>query len=288
MNFYLLQDDQATSALLRGLIENDFDNTLVGLTADPNRAYEELLQLRVDIMILPYQPHGMDGVELIYRLQQVNNYPHFIMVGPPTPAAKEAAYRAGCDFYLPHPLNHTEARHIIRQVATHVRLLNRVNRIYEISSSSIAPYNRPQAAQRRQMDHVDTVLRFLGIASETGSEDIRKIIRVMIDQKTSFSSIDFQRDFHADDHEKKIAYQRIRRALRVGITNLATMCIDYPDNEMLLDYANNLFEYQNIHVEMQHQNGKELERGQISLQHFFDGLLQEIYRVKRDSNNELW
>ena len=98
MNFYLLQDDQATSALLRDLIENDFDNTLVGLTADPNRAYEELLQLRVDIMILPYQPHGMDGVELIYRLQQVNNHPHFIMVGPPTPAAKEAAYRAAVTF----------------------------------------------------------------------------------------------------------------------------------------------------------------------------------------------
>lgn len=109
MNFYLLQDDQATSALLRDLIENDFDNTLVGLTADPNRAYEELLQLRVDIMILPYQPHGMDGVELIYRLQQVNNHPHFIMVGPPTPAAKEAAYRAGCDFYLPQP--HRSAPH---------------------------------------------------------------------------------------------------------------------------------------------------------------------------------
>ncbi|MDD6421404.1 MAG: DNA-binding domain-containing protein, partial [Lactobacillus delbrueckii] len=79
-----------------------------------------------------------------------------------------------------------------------------------------------------------------------------------------------------------------RRTLHIGIVNLATMCIDYPDNEMLLDYANNLFEYQNIHVEMQHQNGKELERGQISLQHFFDGLLQESYRVKRDSNNELW
>ena len=112
MNFYLLQDDRATSALLRDLIENDFDNTLVGLTADPNRAYEELLQLRVDIMILPYQPHGMDGVELIYRLQQVNNQPHFIMVGPPIPIAKEAAYRAGCDFYLSHPLNPVSYTHL--------------------------------------------------------------------------------------------------------------------------------------------------------------------------------
>lgn len=128
------------------------------------------------------------------------------------------------------------------------------------------------------MDHVDTVLRFLGIASETGSEDIRKIIRVMIDQKASFSSIDFQRDFHADDHEKKIAYQRIRRALRVGITNLATMCIDYPENDILLEYANNLFEYQNIHVEIQRLHHQDVRRGQVSIQRFFDGLLQESAR----------
>ncbi len=280
MNFYLLESDQASIALLRDLIENDFDNTLVGLTADPNRAYEELLQLRVDIMIVSYQVPGMSGVEMIHRLQQVNNRPHFIMIGPSTsPVVKEEAYRAGCDFYLPLPLNRTETRSIIRQVATHVRLLNRVNQIYEIASSSIAPYNRPQSTQRRQMDHVDEVLRFLGIAAETGSKDIRKIIRVMIDQKITFSSLDYQRDFHISDHEKKITFQRIRRALRVGITNLATMCMDYPENDILLEYANNLFEYQNIHIEIQRlRNNEDVRRGQVSIQHFFDGLLQESSR----------
>ena len=111
MNFYLLQDDQATSALLRDLIENDFDNTLVGLTADPNRAYEELLQLRVDIMILPYQPHGMDGVELIYRLQQVNNHPHFIMVGPPTPPPRRPPTGLAVTFTFLTPQPHRSAPH---------------------------------------------------------------------------------------------------------------------------------------------------------------------------------
>lgn len=160
--------------------------------------------------------------------------------------------------------------------------------ISELSGSLNNPYGRQQTTNHQQIDHVTDTLRFLGIASEKGYEDIMKIIRLMVVKDMSFDQIDLEESFGINSREKKVIYQRIRRTLHIGIVNLATMCIDYPDNEMLLDYANNLFEYQNIHVEMQHQNGKELERGQISLQHFFDGLLQESYRVKRDSNNELW
>lgn len=127
------------------------------------------------------------------------------------------------------------------------------------------------------MDRVDAILRFLGIAAETGSEDIRKIIRLMVDQKATFAAIDFSRDLHLDDHAKKITYQRIRRALRMGIVNLATMFTDYPENEILLEYANNLFEYQNVHIEIQRLRNEKVRHGQISIQHFFDGLLQESY-----------
>ncbi|MDN3537535.1 DNA-binding domain-containing protein [Limosilactobacillus fermentum] len=64
----------------------------------------------------------------------------------------------------------------------------------------------------------------------------------------------------------------------MGITNLATMCIDYPENDILLEYANNLFEYQNIHVEIQRLHHQDVRRGQVSIQRFFDGLLQESAR----------
>jgi len=128
------------------------------------------------------------------------------------------------------------------------------------------------------MDHVNEVLRFIGIASDTGSKDIRKIIRLMIDQNLSLNSINFERDFNITDHKKKVIYQRIRRELRVGVVNLAAMCMDYPENDILLEYANNLFDYQNIHIEIQRLKGKKIQRGQVSIQHFFDGLLQESFR----------
>lgn len=278
MNFYLLENHQQNQSMLRDLIEADFANNLVGLTADPEVAYGDLLQLRVDVMILPTTIAGETAVDLIHRLVQAHSQPHFIVTGPPQdPAAKSALYQAGADFLLPTPLNLDEVRRVLHLVAELGHLTNQVTMIYELAAHSHAPYQRPQSAQRHQMDRVNSILRFLGIAAETGSEDIRKVIRLMVDQKLNFATVDFARDLHLTDHEKKITYQRIRRALRMGIANLATMCTDYPENEILLEYANNLFEYQNVHVEIQRLHNEKVRRGQVSIQHFFDGLLQESY-----------
>ena len=41
----------------------------------------------------------------------------------------------------------------------------------------------------------------------------------------------------------KIIFQRIRRDIKTGLNNLAHMCMDYPENDIILEYANNLYEY---------------------------------------------
>ena len=97
----------------------------------------------------------------------------------------------------------------------------------------------------------------------------------MVDQKRGFSDIDFASVLHFDANTKKIVFQRIRRALKVGLNNLANMFLDYPENEILMEYANNLFGYKNVHNEVLKLKGVQNNGGQISLQHFFDGLLQE-------------
>lgn len=239
--------------------------------------------------MVDYDLAPFDGLALLRRLKQANILPRVIMTAnTPSESVITAAYQNGCDFFIHHQLNSEEIAHISKIISTTLQLLSNMRVISELSGSLNNPYGRQQTTHRQQIDHVTDTLRFLGIASEKGYDDIMKIIRLMVDKDMSFDQIDLEESFGISSREKKVIYQRIRRTLHIGIVNLATMCIDYPDNEMLLDYANNLFEYQNIHVEMQHQNSKELERGQISLQHFFDGLLQESYRVKRDSNNELW
>ncbi len=278
MNFYILNSCPENIKILQKLIENDFDNILVGMTDNPEKAYNDLLQLRVDIMVLSYELMGTTGINLVHKLQKAHSTPHFIMTAQKiTPTIKSQVYQVGCDFLLDQPFNLEETKHVIRYVSTQVKLTSRLNAIYKLASTSTSPYQLPQSTQRRQMNHVNEVLRFLGIAAENGSEDIRKIIRLMIDQNLNFGSVNFQRDLNMDSHEKKIVYQRIRRALRVGVTNIATMCTDYPENDILLEYANNLFEYQNVHIEIQRFKNDKIRRGQISIQHFFDGLLQESF-----------
>lgn len=54
------------------------------------------------------------------------------------------------------------------------------------------------------------------------------------------------------------------------------MCMDYPENDIILEYANNLYEYKNVHNEISFLKGERTNGGQVSLKHFFNGLIQEI------------
>lgn len=289
MHFYITNKNTKNLQLISDALEQNFENIIVGRSTNAQRTFDDLHQLRVDVLVVDYDLAPFDGLALLRRLKQANILPRVIMTAnTPSESLITAAYQNGCDFFIHHQLNSEEIAHISKIISTTLQLLSNMRVISELSGSLNNPYGRQQTTHHQQIDHVTDTLRFLGIASEKGYDDIMKIIRLMVDKDMSFDQIDLEESFGISSREKKVIYQRIRRTLHIGIVNLATMCIDYPDNEMLLDYANNLFEYQNIHVEMQHQNGKELERRQISLQHFFDGLLQESYRVKRDSNNELW
>lgn len=288
MHFYITNKNTKNLQLISDALEQNFENIIVGRSTDAQRTFDDLRQLRVDVLVVDYDLVPFDGLALLRRLKQANILPRVIMTAnTPSESLITAAYQNGCDFFIHHQLNSEEIAHISKIISTTLQLLSNMRVISELSGSLNNPYGRQQTTHHQQIDHVTDTLRFLGIASEKGYNDIMKIIRLMVDKDMSFDQIDLEESFGINSREKKVIYQRIRRTLHIGIVNLATMCIDYPDNEILLDYANNLFEYQNIHLEMQHQNGKELERRQISLQHFFDGLLQESYRVKRDSNNEL-
>ncbi|KRL63035.1 DNA-binding domain-containing protein [Lactobacillus psittaci] len=283
MNYYIVDSNTENCSKLKEVIEADFDSNVIGISDDANRAYEEVIQLHVDIMIVAYEINQRhQGIELIQKLRKVGSKPHFVMTGHNlTSQEKHQIYSHGIEVIINTPVKAVEARQMLHLLASYANLINRLNEIYRLSSISSGPFARPQAMHREQTDHIDEVLRFLGIASEPGIADIRKIINLMCDQDIEFSLINFERDLNLDNHAKKVIFQRIRRTLKVGITNLATMCIDYPENDILLDYANNLFEYKNIHNEIEALESEKCAKVEISLQHFFNGLLEESKRVQK-------
>ena len=71
-------------------------------------------------------------------------------------------------------------------------------------------------------------------------------------------------------------FQRIRRAIKTGLTNLANISLDGMGDEIVVEYANTLYEYKNVRSEMLLLEGPRTTGGKTSLKRFFDGLVQEV------------
>ena len=130
--------------------------------------------------------------------------------------------------------------------------------------------------KNKKKENAQSILRFLGITAGNGAPAINKLINTMIEREISFDEVNFEEFFQCDEHGKKIIFQRIRRDIKTGLNNLAHMCMDYPENDIILEYANNLYEYKNVHNEISFLKGERTNGGQVSLKHFFNGLIQEI------------
>lgn len=50
MNFYIVDRDQKQQQVLKKVIERDFDNSILGITDNPDQAYQDVLRLSVDII----------------------------------------------------------------------------------------------------------------------------------------------------------------------------------------------------------------------------------------------
>ncbi|MGQ5708439.1 DNA-binding domain-containing protein [Lactobacillus sp. PSON] len=105
--------------------------------------------------------------------------------------------------------------------------------------------------------------------------DIISIINALIEREIPYESLCIEDLFRCNKQEKKIILQRVRREIKESLTNLAYMCIDYPEDDIVLEYANNIFGYSNVHTEIQYLHNKTSNHGQVSLRQFFNGIVYQ-------------
>lgn len=279
MNFYIVNNggnDNATK-LLRNIIENDFNNSIVGTTTDPQQAYDDAMRLSIDIMFVDYAMPKINGIELIRKIQDSRHYPHFIMMATAIdPGTRTKAYKSGIDFFLEKPLNIAEVKTVIKLAGQNIDMSKRLLQILDLVSGAATNSNTVSISYKeKKKENAKSILRFLGITAGNGGQEIVSIINMMIERELDFESINFNEAFSVDAHGKKIIFQRVRRDIRTGLSNLAHMCIDYPENDIILEYANNLYEYKNVHNEIAYLQGQRTSGGQVSVKHFFNGLVEE-------------
>jgi two-component system response regulator YcbB len=118
------------------------------------------------------------------------------------------------------------------------------------------------------------VLNKLGILGEKGGEDILRICRYLVENKGSVFDYKFKDicDKLTDDNPKAME-QRIRRAVNIGLNNLASMGIEDYINITFTRYSNSLYNFQDVKAQMDFIRGKRKSGGKINVKKFIDNLM---------------
>nr|SFZ87268.1 Two-component response regulator, controling glutamine utilization [Loigolactobacillus rennini] len=273
MNFYIIDDDPVIIPLLAQIIETKMDNEIIGTASDSQSARKELAVLPVDIVLIDLLMPHLSGIELVKQIRQLKPKLHFIMVSKVRDHdLRQEAYQAGIDFFIDKPINKIEVEKVVQQVSQLIQMESKLSNIQQLLGTTTTARTDPiQAAMKR----INSLLNYLGITSQAGAKDILNVCQLMLTEQVSFNELDLRISFGCSEHERKIMLQRMRRAAKAGLTNLATLSLDHFGDDLLLEYANSLYEYQNVKNEAlklqhQHETG-----GKISLNHFFQGLIEQ-------------
>ena len=277
MNFYIIDDDLSVTMILRRIVEEDMSNRVVGTSVSPQDALNELMLLDVDIVLVDLLMPELNGIALVEALGKTKPELKFIMISQVRDSElREDAYKAGIEFFIDKPINIIEVRTIVDRVKQSILMEQKLKKIQNLLGSSSESFTDLHSNHFNETKKkVRSILGFLGITSEAGSADILNICQVMIEQNISFNSINFDQHFALDPHEKKIIFQRVRRAIKKGMVNLANLCQDDFENELTMEYANTLYGYKDIHKEILFLQGKSSTGGKVSLKQFFDGLVMQ-------------
>lgn len=276
MNFYVAESDPQVGRRLKRLIENNFDNSVLRVTTDAGQAFDDTMRLSVDIMFVSTDLQPAGGLQLIQKIQQNHHHPHFILLTKHlTSRLKTKAYSYGADLIIEEPLNHAEIEKIVHETAENIRLSRRLLQILDLASAAANQNSARFDYKAKKERRAKGILRYLGVTGGLGYRDIDKVIKVMVEQELDFEDIDILELFNCDREGKKVILQRIRRNLKKGLDNLARMCIQYPADELMMEYANNLFGFESVQAEIAKINGQQSTGGRIELEQFFNGLIEE-------------
>ncbi|EIQ82714.1 DNA-binding domain-containing protein [Streptococcus canis] len=279
MKFYIIDDDPSITMILQDIIEADFNHTICKTTTNSREAYNDLLVSDVDIVLIDLLMPKLDGVTLVEKIHQSRPSLKFIMISQvKDETLRQNAYKAGIEFFITKPINIVEVRSVVSKVKESIEMEAKLKLIQELLGPSLAKETQDTMAAR-QLDKIQSMLSYLGITAEAGYTDIMTICNLMLEYTISFEQIDFEKHLSLDAHAQKIMLQRVRRAVKKAMVNIAHLCINDFENDISLQYANALFGYQNIHLEMQVIQKQGLQGGKVSLRKFFDELIVQSHNA---------
>ncbi|SCZ78715.1 DNA-binding domain-containing protein [Acidaminobacter hydrogenoformans] len=272
MRIYIVEDDSNVIKYLSHIIVDCDLGEVVGIAQNGAAAYDEILMLKPDLVLVDLLMPGKDGITLVQDIKKVNSRVQFVMISQVS--SKEMigrAYQSGVEYYISKPVNAIETQSVIKKVKEKISIYNTLNQIQSIFSSGTEPAAETPRDSRE--DEIRRIFQKIGIVGEVGSQDIQRVVLYLLDSGKGMADFTVKEICGKFTDQTKSMEQRIRRTATVGMTNLAHMGIEDYMNETLNELGNGLYSYEQIKIEMDYIRGKTKKRGKVNLRKFIDGMV---------------
>lgn len=276
MKFYVLDDLLASVKVLENIVESKSLGEIVGSATDVDKAIPEILSKSPDIVLVDLLMPKKDGITVVKEIRESNPDISFIMVSQVADKKMiSAAYEAGIEFFITKPNNRIEIEKVINNVIEKRQMAEVLKGIRNVMGDSSAEAPAPDAPSGKdaEITKARKILGSIGMLGESGTKDIVAVIEMLQELGEPYSG-KVTLDTYSEklESDPKIVKQRIRRAIKKGLTNVASLGIEDYYNDNFSEYANTLFNFDAVRSEMDLLRGKSQYGGSPSIDKFFEGL----------------
>ena len=260
MEIYIVEDDMSVISVLQDIIEDNDLGIVCGTSEGQPADVDDILAKNPDMVLIDFLMPEKDGVQVMRELRERGCKAKCIMISQV--AAKELigkAYDAGIEFFISKPINIIEVKSVIRNVDEQIKNEKTLTNIKKMFMAEIADMPKEKKKDDGYGRKVLYILNRLGMSGEKGGDDILRICELLSDAPKNME-------------------QRVRRAIAVGMSNLAHLGIEDFMNETFTAYSSTLFPFEEIRAEMDHIRGKRRYGGKVSIKKFIDSLMLAVDR----------
>ena len=276
MKYYIVDDKIGVVKTIENIIESQDIGDVIGFETDPAKAVNEIIIKKPDIVLVDLLMPEMDVIELVKRISNENSNIAFVMLSKVTDKEMVAqAYDAGIEFFIHKPVNLKEIIAVLSNVAEKKKINTMMNDIKGIFKND----NRQEEmvsnldANDDSSNAISIFLGMLGMNGEKGTADILALCQYLIKKDESYNKKALEDVALSRGDTSKNMEQRMRRAIKKGLSNVASIGLSDYGNDIFQLYANYVFDFKSIKDEMEFIEGKNENGGRVAIPKFIEGLL---------------
>lgn len=272
MRYYIVDDDVNIVKILSNIVEDNNLGEVIGYDYDGEAAYKDILANNPDIVLVDLLMPKLDGNTLVKEIKAIRPKINFIMISQVSDDELiTESYKSGIEFFISKPLNKIEVEKVVNKVAEKIKLEDMLNNIRKVFKDTRKPEENDQYQDK--MKEVKYILSMLGMLGEKGTNDIIYICDYLINKNKAYDEFDIDKLCKNMPDNSKTVKQRIRRAIKEGLTNLANAGIEDYFGDNFQRYSSMLFDFENVRAEMDFIRGKRSNGGKVNMSKFFEGLI---------------